>query len=218
MSADMERPEMIPAVVKWGKRRLTGLAVCPGASADILREQICSMTGVPTIRQKLMCAGAWKGILKERLPSDLVLPAGQSELTILLLGSAEATLIPPPEPIIFVEDMPEGDVAESDAAEEAKLLEAAESDIVVAQKLPGQRNDGEAEGCKYNSLVTGMSQMQIERTLRSRRERGDCLLVDCCAMQMGLELVGRLIRMKHFHLFWLCLCMRSPKVTRCECE
>jgi len=162
--------------------------VRPSGSVDALRGQIAELTGVPASSQKLMCPRAWKGALKDTaLPADLAPPAGQTELTVMLIGSADAALVAPNEPMVFVEDLPEEEAGKMDAEREAELIAAAEGDIAVAQKVPVERCDGRTERFRYNPLVTGLPQQQIEDALRRRRERGE-MLGDCCVMQLGLEL------------------------------
>merc|ERR1712224_470469 len=62
--------------------------------------------------------------------------------------------------------------------------------IIALQKLPTERDDKKMETYKYNSLVTGLPQRQIEEILQRRRESdGDrTMLLGECAMTLGLEL------------------------------
>ena len=176
-----------PATVKWGKQRFTGMILYPGMSADELQQKLQSLTGVPVLRQKVMCNGAWKGMLKTNcVINSLALPAGQSEFIIMLIGSAEAALQAPTEPTIVSEDYPELATAAA-AAAEAAAIAAAEGAIPALQMKPGQRDDGKKEAYKYNHFVTGLPQRQIETMLRRRREGGFSLLGEC-AMTFGTEL------------------------------
>ena len=50
---------MVPAVIKWGKERFTGVYVRPGMLAEELKQEIVALTHVPIERQKIMCSGAW---------------------------------------------------------------------------------------------------------------------------------------------------------------
>lgn len=39
-------PVRIPAVVKWGKERFTGLSITPGGACDAVRQELYTLTGV----------------------------------------------------------------------------------------------------------------------------------------------------------------------------
>ena len=180
---------MASATVKWGKQRFTGVWLYPGEASDALMQRLCDITGVPIERQKIMCPGAWQGILKRKttLDRDLAHPPGQKEFTIMLVGSAaSAPVAPPPQP-----EEEEGAEALREALEIAEGdSEAAECDIVALQKTPGERGGvtaGEVT-VKYSHFVHGLPQCKIEDALRVRRGRGGALLGDCCAMTLGMEL------------------------------
>eukprot|EP00931_Biecheleriopsis_adriatica_P108502 TRINITY_DN82831_c0_g1_i1.p1 TRINITY_DN82831_c0_g1~~TRINITY_DN82831_c0_g1_i1.p1 ORF type:complete len:614 (-),score=116.72 TRINITY_DN82831_c0_g1_i1:5-1846(-) len=183
---------LIPVTLKWGKQTFSGLHLKPGLSADAFKREVYAQTGVPAERQKLMCKGAWQGALKDgvRIDDSLALGPKQSELTVLLIGTADASPAPPTEQTKFVEDLSPEEVAAAAAAAAAEALAGAEGMIVALQKPPGERDDKKQEVYKYNACVTGMPQQRIEKMLRSRREGGTdrSMLLGECAMTLGLEM------------------------------
>lgn len=180
----------VPASLKWGKQFFSGLSLQPASSGHALKQEIYALTGVPTNRQKLMCRGAWTGALKDGdvINESLTLSSGQSELVIMLIGTADAVPAPPEEKVKFIEDLSPEEVASEAAASAAAELMAAEGMIIALQKLPGERGDNKMDKYKYNSLVFGLPQRQIEDKLRARREDGSSSLLGVCAMTLGLEL------------------------------
>ena len=115
----------VPTVVKWGKERFTGLFLVPGGSADEVKRQLFAITGVPCARQKVMCKGGWVGALKDGavLDKDLAPRGKKTELTITLMGTAEAAVAAPTQPVAFAEDGLDPAVR---AAREAEAIAAAE--------------------------------------------------------------------------------------------
>mmetsp|Transcript_665 Transcript_665/g.1196 ORF Transcript_665/g.1196 Transcript_665/m.1196 type:complete len:619 (+) Transcript_665:38-1894(+) len=182
----------IPATLKWGKQLFPGLVLHPGSCGDVLKQEIYVLTGVPIERQRVMCRGAWQGALKDGAVINelLTLSSGQSELTVMLIGTAEAAPAKPPEETKFVEDLSAEEVAAAAAAAAAAELEAAEGLIIALQRLPAERNDKKKEMYKYNHFVTGLPQRQIEDMLQLRRERGSGTrsMLGECAMTLGVEL------------------------------
>ena len=184
----------VPATVRWGKERFT-LQLTPGSPSDKLMQQIFALTRVPVERQKLMCAGAWRGALRSGslLDASLALRPGQSELAIMLMGTAEAAPTAPSEPTVFAEDLSEEDIAAAAAAATAEAVAKAEGMIAALQLEPGlEREESHAMlsnlPVKYNYFVHGLPQQAIEGMLRRRRKC--CTLLDVCAMTLGHE-VGK---------------------------
>ena len=158
--------------------------------ADRLKLRIFELTNVPPARQKIMGPGLWKGALKDGvlLEDALALKPGQSELTLMLMGSADQLADAPSEPVVFAEDLSPADVAAPEAAAAAAAAEKAEGMIAALQMVPGPERDESRAlmsnlPVKYNHFVHGLSQQQIEDELRRRRERGR--LLDVCAMTLG---------------------------------
>ena len=183
----------VPAVVKWGKERFNVL-LHPGSPVDELKQELYRLTMVPVERQKAMCPRAWKGALKDgtTLSEALALKPGESELTIMLMGSAEAAPVAPAEPTVFQEDISPEAAAAAEAAATAEAVAAAEGMIPALQLPPGaERAESKALmsnlPIKYNHFVSGLAQDSIEQTLRTQRADGGRLL-DVCAMTLGHEL------------------------------
>ena len=186
---------MVPAVIKWGKERFTGVYVRPGMLAEELKQEIFALTHVPIERQKIMCSGAWKGMLPDgaRIDKALALRSGQSELTIMLMGTADAVPVAPSKPTVFREDLSVEEGTKRDAAAAAQAIATAEGMIAALQLEPGpERNESKAIMAslpiKYNHFVHGLPQQKIEDALRRQRESGTLLYV--CAMTLGHE-VGK---------------------------
>ena len=189
-----EMSSAVPAVIKWGKERLS-LSLTPGTPAPDLKREIFTLTRVPAERQKIMCPGWWKGALKDDacLPDSLAVKPGQSELTLMLMGTADEAPSGPIEPTVFAEDLSAEDVAKAEAAAHAEAAAKAEGMIAVLQMEPGlERSESKALSSnlpvKYNFFVHGLPQMQIEDTVRLRRQSGR--LLGTCAMTLGQE-VGK---------------------------
>jgi len=203
----------VPALVKWGKEKFTGITLTPGSPADALKQQLFELTGVLPKRQKLMCKGGWKGALKDgtALDAGLKLKAGQSELTIMMVGSSVGAAAPPAPPgaggaaaaVKFEEDFSAEELAAEQEAAIAVSLADVEGMIPALQEPPGLgRDDGKAMAFQYNHFVWGLPQAQIESALRRRREAGaraadgsgdGGLLGEESAMQLGVELGRALI-------------------------
>ena len=131
----------IPAVVKWGKERLS-VTLRPGQSSDELFAELFELTRVPIERQKITCAGAWKGALKDGITLDsLALKPGQTSLTLMLMGTADAAPTGPSEPIRFAEDMSMEEVAAAAAEITAEATSKAEGFIAALQYEPGPERD-----------------------------------------------------------------------------
>jgi len=181
--------EGIPAVVKWGKQRYDVL-LRPGSSSDALKEEMFLFTGVPPGRQRMMCPGAWKGMLKAGavLDETLALAAGQTEFSIMLVGTAEK-MEEAEKTIVFAEDL-----KETGGNAEMKGDEIDACNIIALQKIPRARDDRKVEWYRYSHFVLGQPQRQIEDYIRRQREqvlqgeRGPRLLRDCCVAQFGVEL------------------------------
>ena len=101
--------------IKWGAQTLE-LSVPSPTSASALRGLIEGLTGVPSARQKLMCAKAWKGLLRDDA-APLSLPGGS---VLTLMGTAE-TAAKPAEAPRFIEDASAAEVAAAAAAAPAGL-------------------------------------------------------------------------------------------------
>ena len=165
----------VPILLKWGKSSYVDqLTIQPGSSADALKLQIQSITGVPVGRQKLLCPKVWKGALKDGvdLPETITPPKGKSAITVTLIGSAD-TLVETPveERPRFSEDMTPQEIwnatrrsgDEDDGGDNIV-------DIPALQMEPGMdRDDGKMEMYEYNRLVMGLPQHQINDVLLARR-------------------------------------------------
>lgn len=185
-------PDDLPAVVKWGKQRFTGVRLRGGMPVAELKRALQALSGVPPERQKL-CPGAWKGALPDSgvLGEVLALKPGQTALTIMLVGAADEAPAAPAEPTTFTEDLTPAEAEAAGAAAEAAAMAAAEGMITALP--PSER--AESVGApmsslpvKYSFLVHGLAQDQIEESLRRRRGSQGGALLDVCAMTLGHEL------------------------------
>ena len=165
-------PAAVPALIKWGKERLR-IELTPGMTASALKQNVFALTNVPTERQKLMAPGVWKGNLKDdaTLEETLALKPGQKELSLMLMGSADAAPTAPAEITVFAEDLTEEDRAAADAAASAEAASKAEGMIAVLQMEPGaERSESKALSSnmpvKYNYFVHGFPQQQVEDSVR----------------------------------------------------
>jgi len=140
--------EKIPLRVKWGKETFNvELIVAEGVSG--LKSKIEEKTSVPRDRMKLMAKskGLWKGILKDDFDLSIInfstVLAKANPLQIMLMGSAVA-LTGPKTKTIFIEDLPEEEVAKV-AADPSGLVNLGNTCYLnsVAQclrKIPYLRN------------------------------------------------------------------------------
>ena len=106
----------IPTTVKWGKEVLK-FYFHPANGGDALMNTLYEKTRVPLHRMKVMSKtkGLWRGIM----PSAYAFPkeAGDLvEMNLLLMGTAEKVSAPSVK-TVFVEDLPEEDVAKSGVVE-----------------------------------------------------------------------------------------------------
>lgn len=107
----------IPVTVKWGKESLD-LQLIPEAGVKGLKTELEEKTAVPFDRMKIMAKskGLWKGVLKDDADfsgidwASAVSKAGNGGLQLLLMGSA-AKLTGPKVKTVFVEDLPEEEMA-----------------------------------------------------------------------------------------------------------
>ncbi|KAI0012031.1 cysteine proteinase [Xylariaceae sp. FL0662B] len=109
----------IPVVVKHQGKKYD-VEVDPESTGEVFKSQLYSLTGVLPERQKVLVKG---GQLKDDAPmSNFNFKPGQS---IMMLGQSGATgqeaLARPKEPIKFVEDMTEAEIAQQDGAIPAGL-------------------------------------------------------------------------------------------------
>ena len=155
----------VPVTLKWSKHTFTNhLDIRPGSTSESFKDKVCSLTGVPVERQKLLCKPAWKGMLQDGITFDAAI--GQmSELTVTLIGSADVLPDAPKERPKFIEDLTPEEKAEADAKAEAKALAESEGMIVALQTPPIARHaDGDrpaTEMYQYSRLVTGVPQRQV---------------------------------------------------------
>ena len=157
---------------------------------------VVALTNVPVERQKLLCPGVWKGALVggAALDAGLALKPGQKELTIMLMGSADAAPVPTEaDKVVFEEDLMAEDVEKAQAVAAAEAAAKAEGLIAALQLEPGPERDASVAmmsnlPIKYNFYASGLAQDQIEDALRRRRERGS--LLDECVMTLGHD-VGK---------------------------
>jgi ubiquitin carboxyl-terminal hydrolase 14 len=103
--------------VKWGVQTLELSVPQPAVTPAALRASIEALTGVPAARQKLMCAKAWKGLLKDDA-APLPLPGGS---VLTLMGTAEL-VVKPAEAPRFIEDASAAEVALAQAAAPSGLV------------------------------------------------------------------------------------------------
>eukprot|EP00591_Stephanopyxis_turris_P004323 CAMPEP_0195519598 /NCGR_PEP_ID=MMETSP0794_2-20130614/15121_1 /TAXON_ID=515487 /ORGANISM="Stephanopyxis turris, Strain CCMP 815" /LENGTH=589 /DNA_ID=CAMNT_0040648781 /DNA_START=60 /DNA_END=1829 /DNA_ORIENTATION=+ len=108
---------VIPMNIKWGKETIDiNLIVSNGVPS--FKKELEERTGVPCDRMKLMpkSKGLWKGVLKDDFDLSTInfnaalTKTKNSPLQVLLMGSA-TKLVAPKTKTVFVEDLPEEDVA-----------------------------------------------------------------------------------------------------------
>ena len=101
----------IPTTVKWGKQTVK-FYFSPEQGGDVLKDVLYEKTHVPKDRMKIMSKtkGLWRGIM----PSAYAFPSEVScklvEINLLLMGTAEK-IVAPVTKTVFVEDLPEDEVA-----------------------------------------------------------------------------------------------------------
>ena len=93
---------LITVTVKWNRQVFSDVEVQLSMPVSAFKETLRGLTGVPLTRQKLMCRGAWKGMLKDEM--DLAETGLAQGAEIKLMGTAE-TLEKPAEETKFVEDL-----------------------------------------------------------------------------------------------------------------
>ncbi|KAI8374137.1 uncharacterized protein BYT42DRAFT_575257 [Radiomyces spectabilis] len=94
--------------VKWSGKKFENLELDTDESPELFKMQIYSQTGVPPERQKIMVKG---GMLKES--TDLNKLGLKDGHTFMMMGTAGELPKPPPQPVQFLEDMSEAEVAEA---------------------------------------------------------------------------------------------------------
>lgn len=97
--------------IKWGKEKFNDVEVDPSETGLTLKSQVFALTGVPPDRQKWMGVKALKaGKLEDDTPlASLNFSNGQN---VMLVGTAGELPKEPPKPVVFVEDLPEGEINE----------------------------------------------------------------------------------------------------------
>jgi len=97
--------------IKWGKEKFNDVEVDPSETGLTLKSQVFALTGVPPDRQKWMGVKALKaGKLEDDTPlASLNFTNGQN---VMLVGTAGELPKEPPKPVVFVEDLPEGEINE----------------------------------------------------------------------------------------------------------
>eukprot|EP00978_Attheya_sp_CCMP212_P006449 scaffold14749_cov39-Attheya_sp.AAC.3 len=182
----------IPVTLKWSKRVFVDqLYISPGSTnVASFREQVYKLTGVPEGRQKLLCKGAWKSLLRDdddEVFHNVGMQNYSKPLVVTLIGSADVLPEPPSTKTRFLEDLTSEELAEARTLEEQAAWEDAEGMIVALQKPPTDRDDNKTEEYQYNRLVRGLPQRQIEDLLRRRKNTASSFLGEI-VMSMGLEL------------------------------
>lgn len=86
--------------VKWGKELFKDVEIHLDEGVETLKLQLFSLTQVPVERQKIM--GVKGGLLKD--DADMTTLGIKPGQTLMLMGTAEQ-LAPPPEKVVFVEDL-----------------------------------------------------------------------------------------------------------------
>jgi hypothetical protein len=158
---------MVQVDVKWGKEKFS-VKLDPGAGAAGLHAQLLTLTGVPTLRQKIMGGKkAFKGVLK----TDKVLLSVQEGATLVLIGSAEVLAEPPTGDLAGL-GLIDFDVELEKAALEAvhevhsgTALEECEGLINAIQKPPLQRAECDrqrTEPYAYSRLAHGYPQSKVK--------------------------------------------------------
>ena len=190
---DVHHPSSkIVANLKWGKTIYDSkINIQPGSLGHDLKLQIESITEVPTSRQKLLCPNYWRGVLKD---TDHLNGENQikrknlnknGKITITLIGSKEKLV----EKAIqdrprFVEDMnPEElrmvqrSLQNNNGDEDEKRLGSdithCVNDIVALQRERGLnrfQDENKIGMYRYNRLVTGLTQHQIQDKLTTRQK------------------------------------------------
>lgn len=168
--------EVVPLRVKWGKEIIDiDLKVAEGVIG--LKTVLEEKTNVPRDRMKLMpkSKGLWKGILKDEFDlSSINFSAALSKanpIQIMMMGSAVALAIPKTK-TIFVEDLPEEEVAKV-AADPSGLVNLGNtcylnSVLQCLRKIPHLRN---SLSSYYPAPSSGLqrqnpSQQKLLQTLR----------------------------------------------------
>jgi ubiquitin carboxyl-terminal hydrolase 14 len=93
--------------VKWNGKKYENIELNLTEPALVFKSQLYTLTGVEPERQKIMIKG---GMLKDDTDlSKLSIPENH---TFMMMGTAGELPKPPPQPIQFVEDMTQEQLAE----------------------------------------------------------------------------------------------------------
>jgi len=98
---------MPTVAIKWGKQAIES-NMDPSAGLAAWKQSLSDQTGVPTDRVKLLAKGLWKGILNDSVDLSTIDFKGKK---VTLMGSATQAPKAPTKPVVFVEDLPEDQVA-----------------------------------------------------------------------------------------------------------
>jgi len=93
---------MVRVTVKWNKQVFEDVELTLNGPVTAFKETLQGLTGVPMARQKLMCKGGWKGLLKD--DADLSGSGITDGKEIKLMGTAEV-IAAPTVAATFVEDL-----------------------------------------------------------------------------------------------------------------
>ena len=92
----------ITVKLKWGTKKWKEFTFNPSGDVATLKAQLFALTNVPVDRQKIMCKGAWKGMLKDDTDlSTCKFKPNKSQL--VLVGSADT--LKTVEKTVFLEDL-----------------------------------------------------------------------------------------------------------------
>lgn len=92
----------ITVKLKWGTKKWKEFTFNPSGDVATLKAQLFTLTNVPVDRQKIMCKGAWKGMLKDDTDlSTCKFKPNKSQL--VLVGSADT--LKTVEKTVFLEDL-----------------------------------------------------------------------------------------------------------------
>ncbi|KAJ2960553.1 hypothetical protein NQZ79_g4151 [Umbelopsis isabellina] len=99
---------MVKVSVKWSGKKFDDLDLDVNESPELFKNQIYSVTGVPPERQKIMIKG---GTMKD--DTDLSKLTVKEGHTFMMMGTAGELPKPPPEPVVFLEDMSDKQLAQA---------------------------------------------------------------------------------------------------------
>ena len=93
--------------VKWGKETFDKFPITPAEGPSKLLDDLCSKTGVPKEKIRVMCNRVWKGVLKDDMPDweeSIKKGKWRNNLNVSVIGTATAMKVPEKQ-TVFMEDM-----------------------------------------------------------------------------------------------------------------